>query len=78
MKPAPKKKPRTLEMEIKDRVRRGKAPPCAVCLKGGTIAGGQIGPVFCNSCGAQYQSLANSWKCALRRSMEIGDNWWTT
>ena len=70
-----KKKQKTMEMQIKQKVREGRAPPCAVCGAAG-LAGADIGPVYC-VCGAKYQSLTNAWKCAMRRSIESpGVKWW--
>lgn len=71
-------KEKTLDQQIKAKVAEGRAPPCSVCKAGGTIQGGQIGAVFCGTCGTTYQSLGNAWKCALRISMEQpGVKWWT-
>ncbi len=70
-------KEKTLDQQIKAKVREGRAPPCAVCGAGGSIAGKDLGPVFCATCGASFQSLANAWKCSLRRSAENpGVKWW--
>ncbi len=72
-------KGRTIEQQIKELAKAGRAPACASCGGAGSLSGGRIGYIFCNVCGAKYNSLTEAWKAAARRTMKSEEGkevWW--
>jgi len=72
-------KGRTLEQQIKDMAKAGRAPACASCGGAGSLSGGRIGYIYCAVCGTKYRSLTEAWKAAARRTMATSEGkeiWW--
>lgn len=72
-------KGRTLEQQIKEMAKSGRAPACASCGGAGSLCGGRIGYITCRVCGAKYRSLVEAWKLAAKRTMATEEGkevWW--
>ncbi len=60
--------PIKVEAQIRAKVKEGRAPECANCGEGGTLAGviGKGTLITCSSCGVHFDSLKEAWQHAYR------------